>query len=57
VLATRFGAKAVDLVSDGEFGKMVALNGNRIVPVSMEEALKMKKVDNDLYELAGLFFG
>lgn len=57
VLATRFGAKAVDLVKEGKFGKMVGLSGNKIVAVSMEEALKMKKVDEELYELAGLFFG
>jgi 6-phosphofructokinase 1 len=57
VLATRFGAKAVDLIKEGEFGKMVALSGNRIKAVSMEEALRMKKVDDELYDLASLFFG
>jgi phosphofructokinase-like protein len=57
VLATRFGAKACELVKDGEFGKMVALSGNKIVPVDMDEALKMKKVDSEIYDLASLFFG
>lgn len=57
VLATRFGVKAVDLIARGEFGKMVALKGNKIVAVDMEDALKMKKVDEDLYGIASLFFG
>jgi phosphofructokinase-like protein len=57
VLATRYGVKAVDLVERGEFGKMVALKGNEIIAVDMEEALKMKKVDEDLYGIASLFFG
>jgi phosphofructokinase-like protein len=57
VLATRYGVKAVELVESGEFGKMVALKGNKIIAVDMEDALKMKKVDKDLYGIASLFFG
>jgi phosphofructokinase-like protein len=57
VLATRFGIKAAELVEQGEFGKMVALRGNKIVAVEMEDALKMKKVDMDLYDIASIFFG
>ena len=57
VLATRYGVKACELVHDGEFGKMVALRGNRIVSVEMEDALKMKKVDMGIYNIASLFFG
>jgi 6-phosphofructokinase 1 len=57
VLATRFGIKACELVEKGQFGKMVALRGNKIIAVSMEEALKMKLVDMDLYDLASIFFG
>jgi 6-phosphofructokinase 1 len=37
VLATRFGVKAVDMIVNGEFGKMAALKGSEIVPVSLEE--------------------
>lgn len=37
VLATRFGYAALDLVMKGDFGKMVALQGNTIVPFPIEE--------------------
>jgi phosphofructokinase-like protein len=57
VLATRYGVKACELIENNEFGKMVALRGNKIVSVSMEEALEMKRVDMDLYHIASLFFG
>ena len=57
VLATRFGVKACELVEQGEFGKMVALQSNRIVAVDMDKALEMKLVDMDLYHLASIFFG
>ncbi len=57
VLATRYGVKACELVEQGEYGKMVALRGNKIIGVEMEDALKMKKVDMDLYNIASLFFG
>lgn len=38
VLGTRFGIHAAQLVVKGEWGKMVALRGMDIVPVSLEEA-------------------
>ncbi len=45
-LATRFGAKAVDLILQGQFGNMVALRGTDIVSVPVKEAVaKLKKVD------------
>jgi phosphofructokinase-like protein len=58
ILATRFGVSAVELISRKDFGKMVALQGNAIVAVPLEEAVaKLKTVDMDLYELAGIFYG
>ena len=58
VLATRFGVAAVELIKDKNFGKMVALQGNKIVHISLEEATsKSKTVDMELYEIAKLFFG
>ena len=57
VLATRFGVKAVELIANGEFGKIVAMRGNTIVSIPMEEALQMKKVDAEIYNIASLFFG
>jgi len=58
VLATRLGVKAVDMIVNGEFGKMAALKGNEIVPVSLEEVAKGRKTVNmELYEIAKVFFG
>ncbi|KUG19334.1 6-phosphofructokinase [hydrocarbon metagenome] len=58
VLATRFGVRAVELVAAGDFGKMVALRGNAIVPVPLEEALgELKTVDMEVYEISKIFFG
>jgi 6-phosphofructokinase 1 len=57
VLATRFGVAAVRLVKEQNFGKMVALNGNKIVAVDLEEAVsKIKTVDMNLYKIAEVFF-
>lgn len=58
MLGTRFGIAAVDLVHKGEFGKMVALKGNEIGSVDLEEAMsKTKRIDDQLYEIAEVFFG
>lgn len=38
MLGTRVGVAAADLVDQGKFGQMVALRGDKIVPVSLEEA-------------------
>ena len=58
ILATRFGVGAMNLVHRGEFGKMVALQGNQIVAVPLAEAAKSPRpVDPELYETASVFFG
>jgi 6-phosphofructokinase 1 len=58
VLGTRFGVAAIDAVSDGDFGKMVALRGTEIVRVPLDEALAAPKLlDTALYETAEVFFG
>ncbi len=58
VLGTRFGVMAADLVHAGQFGKMVSLQGDRIVPVEMSHATEcLKRVDSELYEVARTFFG
>lgn len=58
ILATRYGIAAVDLIQKKDFGKMVALRGNQIVAVSLEEGVsKSKTVDMDIYEMAKTFFG
>jgi len=58
VLGTRFGVKAVELIKEKKFGRMVSLSGNKIVDVALEEALKgLKTVDLDLYKLSQVFAG
>ncbi|MGV3760043.1 MAG: 6-phosphofructokinase [Actinomycetota bacterium] len=57
VLATRFGVAAIDAVHDGAWGTMVALQGGRIVRVSLEEAVgSLKLVEPELYDVARVFF-
>ncbi len=58
VLATRYGIRAIEMVHEGKFGRMVALQGNKTVDVTLEEATsKTKTVDMELYRIAGVFFG
>ncbi len=58
MLGTRFGVAAVDFVAQGKFGKMVSLQGNKIVPVDLKEVTaKTKRVDDELYDIAEIFFG
>lgn len=63
VLATRFGATAVDLIAQGQFGKMVALRSGSIVSVDVAEAighLKTVHPDGELVHTAraiGIGFG
>jgi ATP-dependent phosphofructokinase / diphosphate-dependent phosphofructokinase len=58
VLGTRFGVSAVDAISEGDYGKMVALRGTRIERVPLAEAIaEPKLVDTELYETAEVFFG
>ncbi|MFA6129662.1 MAG: 6-phosphofructokinase [Candidatus Omnitrophota bacterium] len=58
VLGTRLGVKAVELIKNKKFGRMVALAGIKIIDVSLEEAVKaLKTVDAELYDIAKVFFG
>ncbi len=58
VLGTKFGVKAVELVKNKKFGRMVALSGVKIVDVDIEDAVKqLKTVDMELYDIARVFFG
>jgi 6-phosphofructokinase 1 len=58
VLGTRFGIAAIDLVAKKDWGKMVALQGNKIVAVPLEAAVgTLKTVDKEFFEIAKVFFG
>src|ERR687888_1602475 len=58
VLATRYGLKAADLVHEEQWGQMAALQGDRIVDVSLREATaELKTVPPEWYDVASAFFG
>ncbi|MHB9112648.1 MAG: 6-phosphofructokinase [Thermoleophilia bacterium] len=57
VLATRYGAKAADMVQNEEFGLMAALQGDAIVAVPLEVAVGERKVvRQEFWDLAQTFF-
>jgi ATP-dependent phosphofructokinase / diphosphate-dependent phosphofructokinase len=58
VLATRFGLEAADLVERRSFGRMAALQGDRVVDIALEDATReLKTVPAEWYEVARAFFG
>jgi 6-phosphofructokinase 1 len=58
VLATRYGIAAVDLAAAGRWGRMVSLDGNRVVDRPLDDAAReLKRVPDELYEVAEVFFG
>ncbi|HUS20751.1 MAG TPA: 6-phosphofructokinase [Aeromicrobium sp.] len=57
-LATRFGLHAIQAVTDGEFGIMVALDKTEIIRVPLAEGTKeLKLVRPDLYDEVEVLFG
>ena len=58
VLASRYGLKAVSLVREKKFGRMVALSGINIIDVPLAEAaMKLRQLDMKLFEDTEVFFG
>ncbi len=56
VMATRYGVAAVELIEAGKYGRMVALQGGRIVDVALADVTgKNRNVDPEVYELASIF--
>lgn len=50
-LSTRMGGHATELIADGQFGRMIALNGNEISSIPLEEVagrLKLVTEEHDL---------
>ncbi|MCM8775623.1 MAG: ATP-dependent 6-phosphofructokinase, partial [Candidatus Omnitrophica bacterium] len=57
MLGLRFGVQAVQLVKQKKFGRMVSLQGRKIVDVPLSDATgSLKTVPRDLYEMASIFF-
>jgi ATP-dependent phosphofructokinase / diphosphate-dependent phosphofructokinase len=58
ILATRFGLKAADLVAEGAYGQMAALDGDDVISVPLAEATaELKTVPDAWYDVARTFFG
>jgi len=58
VLSTRYGVKAVELVTQKKFGQMVCLKGNEIKHAPLSKAVgKLKTCSKELYDMAKIFFG
>ncbi len=56
IVGTQFGIKAVELVKEGKFGKMVSLRDNKLHYVDIEEAVKKRKtIAPELYEMSQVF--
>ena len=55
LLASRLGARAVDMILRGETGKMIGVRARELVATALEEVLQRKReLDLELYELAGI---
>ncbi|WP_066495874.1 6-phosphofructokinase [Abyssisolibacter fermentans] len=53
IMASRMGAKAVELLMKDESGKVIGIKGNELFAMDIDEALATdKKFNKDMYELA-----
>ncbi|MBN1624338.1 MAG: 6-phosphofructokinase [Clostridia bacterium] len=53
IMASRMGAKAVELIKEGKINRVVSLIGNKLVDFDLEEALSMKnELDVNMLKLA-----
>ena len=57
VLGTRLGVQVVNMINNGQFGMMAALQGGEMVAAKLEDAVgQLKTVSAQRYETAKLFF-
>ncbi|OPZ75738.1 MAG: 6-phosphofructokinase [Firmicutes bacterium ADurb.Bin456] len=55
IIASRLGARAVELLMAGEKGKIVGIKDGQIVALGIEEAMaETRTIDLDMYNLAGI---
>ncbi len=56
ILGSRVGVKAVEMVHDGDFGKMAALRGTEVIAIPLTEAVgKLKTVPQEWVDLLKVF--
>ena len=57
ILGTRFGVYAVNMIKEGKFGRMAAIQSNEITDIPIKKAIsKLKTVDLKIYKVAQVFF-
>lgn len=56
ILAIRFGEEAVRLAAEGRWGRMVGLRGDRIVDVELAAGAEARRVSEERYRVAEVFF-
>ena len=55
VLASRMGAKAVEVLLEGKTSRVIGIRGNKVVDDDIDEALAIeRKIDEELYDLSEL---
>lgn len=55
ILASRFGAKAVELLLEGKMGRAIGVKGTEIIDMDITDALALNKdIDKELYDLAAM---
>lgn len=58
LLASRMGARAVELLIEGKGGRVVGIKENKIIDMEIHDALAVKRVfQKDLYDLSGILSG
>lgn len=56
ILATRFGVRAIELATKGEFGRAVVLKGDKVVAVPFSKIKGQRKVNREVYQTAKALF-
>ena len=55
VMASRMGAKSVQLLKEGQYNKIISVQDSKIVAIDIDEALAMKKdIDQEMLELSDI---
>ncbi|MGA7316648.1 MAG: 6-phosphofructokinase, partial [Silvibacterium sp.] len=49
MLATRYGLAAIDLVHQGQFGRLVVLHGTKIESIPLAEAISTNRTVDDSF--------
>ncbi len=58
LIATRYGVGAIELIREKKFGRMVAMQGGKMVDVPLDAGVgKLKLVNKEFYDVAKVFFG